>query len=99
MSSAAPLVLVARIVASPGHTAEMEAALRSLISPTRLETGCEFYVLHRDLDDPEAFVMLERWRSEPDWLAHMATRHVAEFRAMTADRLAAFHVTRLMETE
>ncbi len=100
MSGAAPLVLVARIVAAAEvEAAEVEAALRSLFAPTRREVGCELYALHRDLDDPGAFVMLERWRTAAHWLAHIATRHVAEFRTATVGRPAAFHVTRLVETE
>jgi quinol monooxygenase YgiN len=39
----------------PGAEAQLEEVLKSLIEPTREETGCIDYTLHRDLEEPGAY--------------------------------------------
>jgi quinol monooxygenase YgiN len=57
-------IIVAAIVAAPDHAATVAQALEEAVHAARNEAGCEQYDLHRDVKDPNRFVMLERWRDE-----------------------------------
>ena len=65
-----PVAVVATIVPEPAHLHLVEDALRQAVAQVRLEPGCEYYELHRDLDDAGRFVMLERWRDEDALAQH-----------------------------
>ncbi|WP_152046766.1 putative quinol monooxygenase [Aureimonas psammosilenae] len=75
----APLTIVARLKAKPGHEAELEKELRGLVAPTRAEKGCLNYDLHRSHQDPGLFIFHENWESRELWDAHMNSPHLAAF--------------------
>lgn len=58
---AAPIHVVATLVAKPGQEAELEAALSAIVPVVRTEPGCIRYNLQRDIDAPARFVMIETW--------------------------------------
>lgn len=60
----ATIAVVATITAHPLHSEAVELALRTAVPLVRKESGCEQYVLHRDLAQAGRFVMVERWRDE-----------------------------------
>jgi len=55
-----------------------EAAFAEAIAATRKEKGCLTYELHRDAENPETFVLWERWSSLEALEAHMKTDHIAK---------------------
>ena len=69
------LVVVATLVAKPGHGAALKAALEKLVPPSRAEAGCTRYDLHADHESPDRFVMLEEWRDAVALQEHEATPH------------------------
>jgi quinol monooxygenase YgiN len=71
------LPVVAVIRAKEGKVQVLEQILKGLVKTTRQEKGCEQYDLHRNADDPREFVFVERWKSEADLRAHLATPHIA----------------------
>ena len=73
-----PLVVVATIIAQPGHEAAVRAALEQVVPPSRAEAGCRRYELHVDNSAPAKFVMLEEWTSAEALAEHEATPHFAE---------------------
>ncbi len=72
-----PLTLVASIQALPGHESAIEQALQDLVEPTRTETGCLQYDLHRDLETPGLFHFYEAWATRADWETHNDSAHIA----------------------
>jgi quinol monooxygenase YgiN len=64
------VIVVATIVAHPGHRDSVTAALKKAVALVRQEPGCERYDLHRDNADPDRLVMLERWTSAEDLARH-----------------------------
>jgi len=48
--------------------------LRSLIEPTRVETGCISCGLYKDLHDPSIIVWLEEWKTQRDLERHLRSR-------------------------
>lgn len=83
------VVVVSINTAKPGQEAQLEAAMRALIEPTRNDPGFIQYDLHRDLDDPSTFVFVERWISRELLDQHLKTPHIQAFRAKAGDLLAA----------
>ena len=77
------LDVVAVLRARPERSGEVRAALRSLIEPTRAESGCLRYDLGQPQDDPSTFILTESWRSRADLEAHFAKPY---FRALLAQQ-------------
>ncbi len=71
-----PLTIVAVFEAKTGREEELALALQNLVAPTRAETGCLNYDLHRDLEMPGRFLFYENWETRPHWEAHMESDHL-----------------------
>jgi len=69
------LVVVATLVAKPGHEATLKAALERVVPPSRAEAGCLRYELNSDNEQPGRFLMLEQWRDHEALRQHEATAH------------------------
>lgn len=64
------LTLIARLTARPETSEDLGNGLKALIAPTLEEEGAIGYVLHRDNDDANVWVLYETWRSRADLDAH-----------------------------
>jgi len=71
--------LVAVMRAKPGKEEELQAALESLIEPTKAEDGCHTYALHRGSEDPSLFIFYENWTSAEHLDAHLSNQHLQDF--------------------
>ena len=76
-----PLTVIASLKALPGQEAALFAALSALIAPTRAESGCILYEMHRSHENPGWFMFNELWESRALWDAHMAAPHLVAFSA------------------
>ena len=74
----AEVVGVVDVLASEGRGAEVLAAFESCLTQTHQEEGCLTYALHRDNDNPDHIVLVERWRSQADLDEHMQKPYVAD---------------------
>jgi quinol monooxygenase YgiN len=83
------VVVVARGKVKPGSEAAAEKAFLDVIGPTHRERGCIRYALHRGLDDPSLFVMIERWSSREAVNEHLSTAHVSTLFEQLGSLLAA----------
>lgn len=54
-------IIVALIFAQDEHVKTIEQALEQAVAEVRGEPGCEQYDLHRDENENNRFVMIERW--------------------------------------
>ena len=63
-----------RITASENPDGEIVRVLRSLIEPTRVETGCISCGLYKDLHDPGIIVWVEEWKTQEDLERHLRSR-------------------------
>ncbi len=77
--------MVVQFRAKPGREAAAEAAFGDVIPATHAEEGCVRFALHRVAGEPERFVLVERWASRAALDEHIATPHLAEFRARGAE--------------
>ena len=81
--------LIAILIAKPGSSAQVAAALKALVGPTRAEPGCVSYELFTSAESDTTFFTVEKWRSKADLDAHMLTPHIAKALAAAGDHLAA----------
>jgi quinol monooxygenase YgiN len=70
------LVVIARFTAKPKLMEEVEEALRSLVCATHSEKGCLRYAIHRALDDPATFLVVEKWTDQRDLEEHFLQPYV-----------------------
>ena len=82
------ITTIARLKAKPGAEARLEEALKSLIEPTRAESGCIDYTMHRDLEEPGAYYFYDNWRSQEDLDAHFEMPHMKRIIEIAPDVLA-----------
>jgi quinol monooxygenase YgiN len=94
-----PLTIVAIFEAAPGREDELAAALQALVAPTRAETGCLNYDLHRDLERPERFLFHENWSSRAAWDAHMRSPHLTRHRETSGPLVASAEIMQLETTD
>ncbi len=73
-----PLYLVAVIKPRIECAEDAERHLRALMAGTHTEPGCVYMELVVSDDDPDTWLMLEKFRSRADWEAHMQTSHVLD---------------------
>lgn len=70
------LTVIARSQAKIGRDLDLEKALRRVVLPTHRELGCLRYAIHRGVDNPLQFVVVERWDSKASLDAHLKSDHV-----------------------
>ena len=63
-----------RMTASEKSNSEILRLLRSLIEPTRVETGCISCGLYKDLHDPSVIIWAEEWKTQDDLERHLRSR-------------------------
>jgi len=94
-----PLTLIAHIHAVPEKREAVLTALQTLVLPTRAEAGCLGYTLHTDNNDPAHFVFYEIWEDKAAMDRHMATPHIAAFRAATEGMITQFTLHELTKSD
>ena len=82
------ITTIARLKAKPGAEARLEELLKSLIEPTRAESGCIDYTMHRDLEEPGVYYFYDNWRSQEDLDAHFEMPYMKRVIEMAPDLLA-----------
>jgi quinol monooxygenase YgiN len=83
----APLYLIAVIRPRVDRLDEAETVLRGLMAGTLAEPGNVFMELTTDTQEPNTWVMFEKFRSRPDWDDHMRTEHVVRGNELLGDLL------------
>ena len=94
------LDVVAVISAKPGSEAIVEAALKALVGSSRHDPGCISYDLFASDSTPGTFVTIEKWQSQEDLDAHMASSHIADVVTAAGDHFDGFpaiHTLRAVE--
>lgn len=69
-----PIHLLAHVTARPGREQELEAAMQTLLEPTRAEPGCRQYRLYVS-NRPGRIFVDEIWDSQDALNLHMKTPH------------------------
>lgn len=83
----APVLVIARFRCRSGDEAEIERRLDAHVRGTHAEVGCERYALHRVVENPCEWMLVERWTSKDAFRAHHRMPHMADLPEL-AGRLA-----------
>lgn len=68
-------VVVAVWRARPDTVAEVERVLHEMVAPSLAEPGCLEYRVHREEEDPAAFLLYERYTDAAAYRAHQDSEH------------------------
>ncbi len=71
------VTVVATMKIKSGLEEDALSILRGVIEATHGEEGCVKYTLHRSSNEPGAFCIVERWRSQADLDRHFTEPHMA----------------------
>jgi quinol monooxygenase YgiN len=89
------IAIIVHYQAIAGTGDQVAALLSQHTAATRTEPGCLDFVALRGTEDPDSFVLYERYESRAAFDAHMATPHfqdiaVAQIRPLLSARSAEF---------
>jgi quinol monooxygenase YgiN len=91
------IVLNVHMEAVPGREQDLERELSALLGPTRKESGCLAYELHRDPERPGKFMFYEKFKNQAALDQHVNSPHFKKFldyRERKGDPSAVTTVTR-----
>ena len=74
---AGEVTVVATMKVKAGEEERAVEILRGVIEASHTEDGCVKYTLHRSSNEPGAFCIVEKWRSQTDLDAHFRQPHLA----------------------
>lgn len=72
------IVVTALVQVRPDQVDAALPVLETAITATHGEAGCISYALHRDLEDPAHFVIVEKWASPEALAEHGQTPHLKQ---------------------
>lgn len=79
--------LIVSVTAAEGKANELSVELQSMLAPTHVEPGCEFYRLYES-ERTGQFFFHELWESEEALDAHKKTPHFLRMKQATQTLLA-----------
>jgi quinol monooxygenase YgiN len=83
-----PITLIVPIHAKPECRDRVKARLTELAAETRREKGNLFYLLHEVTNQPDRFVIYERWADQAALDFHMRQGYLVRFLADCPELLA-----------
>jgi (4S)-4-hydroxy-5-phosphonooxypentane-2,3-dione isomerase len=89
------VAIIVRYRASSGQGDRVAALLARHTAATRAEPGCRAFVALRSTEDPDSFILYERYESREAFEAHVASPHyegiaVAQIRPLLSERTVEF---------
>ena len=78
------LTVIAHITTVPEKTEQFVEIFSENIINVHEEPGCLHYTLHRNTEEPEKLVVVERWTSAEALAEHAAAPHMGAMREKTA---------------
>jgi quinol monooxygenase YgiN len=67
------ILVTLRMIVQPERRSDLLETLRGMLEPARVERGCLSYRLYEDVEDRNAFVLLEEWKTQKDIEKHIRT--------------------------
>jgi len=61
------------MIVRPEMRRDLLETLRGMLEPARVERGCLSYRFYEDVEDRNAFVLLEEWKTQKDLESHLRT--------------------------
>ena len=61
-----------RMVVRPDRRNDLLETMRGMLEPARVERGCLSYRLYEDVENRNAFILLEEWTTQEDLERHLS---------------------------
>jgi quinol monooxygenase YgiN len=78
------IYVVATTEVKPEHREAYIKAAKDCVAATQKEVGCIYYDSHVSVNNPNLFVVVERWESREHLDAHGRAPHMKVFRELSA---------------
>lgn len=78
------IYVVATTQVKPEHRDAYIAGAKDCVAATQKEAGCIYYDSHASVNDPNRFVVVERWESREALDAHSRAPHMKVWRELSA---------------
>ena len=62
-----------KMIVQPERRSDLLETMRGMLEPARVERGCLSYRLYEDVEDRNAFVLVEEWETQQDIERHIRT--------------------------
>ncbi|OIK12223.1 putative quinol monooxygenase [Bacillus sp. MUM 13] len=89
------IVITAILKSKPECENQLFEVLQEVVPPTRKESGCINYQLHKSLDEQGIFVFYEVWQDEASLKEHMESDHYKAYRQQAEQLIESRSVHRL----
>jgi quinol monooxygenase YgiN len=67
------ILVTLKMIVRPERRSDLLETMRGMLEPARVERGCLSYRLYGDVEDRNAFVLLETWATQEDLESHIRT--------------------------
>jgi len=67
------ILVTLRMIVRPERRSDLLETMREMLEPARVERGCLSYHLYEDVEDRNAFVLVEEWKTQKDLESHIRT--------------------------
>ena len=67
------ILVTLKMTVRPEKRHDLLETIKGMLEPTRVERGCLSYRLYEDIEDRNAFVLLEEWETQQDLERHIRT--------------------------
>lgn len=62
-----------RMIVRPERRSDLLETIRGMLEPVRVERGCLSYRFYEDVENRNAFILLEKWATQEDLKSHIRT--------------------------
>ena len=69
----AKILVTLRMIIRPEKRSNFLETIRGMLEPARVERGCLSYCLYEDVENRNAFILLEEWATQEDVERHIRT--------------------------
>lgn len=69
----AKMLVTLRMIVRPEKRSNFLETMRGMLEPARVERGCLSYCLYEDVENKNAFILLEEWATQEDVERHIRT--------------------------
>lgn len=77
------ILVILRMLVRPDSRSDLLETMRGMLEPARVERGCLSYRLYEDVENRNAFVLLEEWATQEDIESHIRTDNQRRLLALT----------------
>ena len=74
-----PLTIVATVTVKPEFKEDVLKAIKTVVDATRKESGCIFYDVFENVNNPLKFTFIETWKSQSAIDSHKKSVHFNDF--------------------